>query len=432
MRAPLTSDPGDAPLARAAWLRAPATRRVLQALEAGGRPVRFVGGCVRDGLLGRLPPGGELDLATPEVPEQVRRRLEAAGLKAIPTGLAHGTVSTIIDGQRFEITTLRQDVACDGRHAEVAFTEDFEADAARRDLTINAMSCDGAGRLFDYFGGRADLAAGRVRFVGRAAERIAEDYLRVLRFFRFFAHYGRPPADDEALAAAAAAAPELRRLSGERIQAEMLRLLAADDPLPALRLMAETGVLAEVIPGPVALDRLAGLLAVAPEADALLRLAALLRPPPAPADAAAAVAARWRLSNRAALRLTALTATPLPSLTDAPAARRRALYRLGAQTYADLARLAAAEQPDQAAAGQPDRAALAAALAAAAAWQPRKLPVGGDDLIALGVPQGPRMGALLAALEAWWLAHDLTPGRAACLAQARSLIAREGLGGPAS
>ena len=424
MAVELSGDPGDAPLARAAWLRAPATRAVLQALEAGGRPVRFVGGCVRDGLLGRMAPGRELDLATPELPEEVVRRLEAAGLKAIPTGLAHGTVSTVVDGQRFEITTLRCDVACDGRHADVAFTEDFAADAARRDLTINAMSCDGAGRLFDYFGGRADLAAGRVRFVGRAAERIAEDYLRILRFFRFFAHYGRPPADAEALAAAAAAAPELARLSGERIQAEMLRLLEAADPLPALRLMASTGVLAQVIPGPVALERLAALLAVAPHADALLRLAALLRPPPAGPEAVAAVAARWRLSNRAAERLAVLTTTPLPPHAASPAARRRALHRQGAGTYADLARLAAAEQADP--------AALAAALVAAAAWQPQKLPVSGDDLIALGVPQGPRLGTLLSALEDWWVAQDFTPDRAACLAQARSLIAREDPGRPAS
>src|SRR5690606_6891995 len=188
------------PLAGQPWLRAASSRRVLAALEADGRPARFVGGCVRDGLLGRAVEG-ELDLATPERPQQVIRLLERAGLPAIPTGLAHGTVSTIADGRHFEITTLRRDVATDGRHAEVEFTDDFAADAARRDFTINAMSCDRAGRLFDYFGGRADLAAGRVRFVGDPAARIAEDYLRILRFFRFFAHYGRPPADPAALAA---------------------------------------------------------------------------------------------------------------------------------------------------------------------------------------------------------------------------------------
>jgi poly(A) polymerase len=406
-----------APLAEAPWLRAPATRRVLQALAAGGKPVRLVGGCVRDGLLGRMMPGRELDLATPERPEQVMDLLAAAGLEPIPTGLAHGTVSTLVDGQRFEITTLREDVACDGRHAEVVFTDDFAADAARRDLTINAMSCDGEGRLFDYFGGRADLAAGRVRFVGDAAARIAEDYLRILRFFRFFAHYGRLPPDSAGLAAAAAAAPALTRLSGERIQAEMLRLLEAEDPLPTLVLMAANDVLDQVIEGPVALERLAGLLAAAPQADRLLRLAALLRPPPAAPGAVATVADRWRLSSRDADRLAALTATPLPPLAAVPAARRRALHRLGAETYADLARLAAAERPDP--------AALAAALAAADAWQPQKLPLGGDDLIALGVPPGPRLGALLAALEDWWVAHDFTPDHAACLARAKALIAQD-------
>ena len=279
----------DRPLAAQAWLRAPASRRVLAALGADGHAARFVGGCVRDGLLGLPDVGRELDVATPERPDQVIRLLERAGLPAIPTGLAHGTVTTIADGRRFEITTLRRDVACDGRHAEVEFTDDFALDAARRDFTINAMSCDDAGRLYDYFGGRADLTAGRVRFVGDAAARIAEDYLRILRFFRFFAYYGRPPADAEALAACRAAAPELRRLSGERIQAEMVRLLEAADPVPALRLMVETGVLGEVIPGPVALERLARLIELAPDSDPLVRLAALLRPPPA--DPAAAQ--RW-------------------------------------------------------------------------------------------------------------------------------------------
>src|ERR671918_1688541 len=222
------------PLAGQAWLCAPASRTVLAALEANGCPARFVGGCVRDGLLGLPDTEREIDLATPELPEQVIRLLEAAGLPAIETGRAHGTVTTLADGRRFEITTLRRDVACDGRHAEVAFTDDFRIDAARRDFTINAMSCDGEGRLFDYFGGRPDLSAGRVRFVGPAAQRIAEDFLRILRFFRFLAHYGRLPADAEALQACADAAPQIAKLSGERVQAEMRKLLAAKDPLPAL------------------------------------------------------------------------------------------------------------------------------------------------------------------------------------------------------
>ena len=407
----------DRPLARQPWLRSAPARRVLAALTAGGRPARFVGGCVRDGLLGRMTAGAELDLATAERPEEVVRLLEAAGLKAIPTGLAHGTVSTVVDGQRFEITTLREDVATHGRHAEVVFGDDFEADAARRDFTINAMSCDGEGRLFDYFGGRADLAAGRVRFVGEPARRIAEDYLRILRFFRFLAYYGRAPAEAAALAATAAAAPEISRLSGERIQAEMLKLLAAPDPLPALRLMAETGVLGQVIPGPVGQERLRGLLRVAPAADPLLRLAALLRPPPAAPAALETVAERWRLSRRDASRLAALATAPMPALAAPAAERRRALYRIGAERYRDLVRLAAAEAPDA--------AALAAALAEAAAWRPRRLPLDGDDLQALGLTPGPRVGAVLAAVEAWWLAQDFAPDRAACLAHAEALIEAE-------
>jgi poly(A) polymerase len=411
--------PAERPLAAQPWLRAPASRRVLTALRADGREARFVGGCVRDGLLGR-PVGKEIDLVTPERPERVIRLLERAGLPAIPTGLAHGTVSTIANGRHFEITTLRRDVACDGRHAEVEFTDDFAADAARRDFTINAMSCDRVGRLYDYFGGRADLAAGRVRFVGEAAARIAEDYLRILRFFRFFAHYGQPPADAAALAACAAGAPELSRLSGERIQTEMIKLLAAAGPLRALRLMAETGVLAHVIPGPVALTRLSRLLEVAPDSDAMVRLAALLRPPPAGPAAVEEVALRWRMANRDADRLLAMTREPLPELGAAPPARARDLHRMGAECYADLVRIAAAEGDGDA------RAALGEALAAAKAWKPKRLPVGGDDILALGVPAGPRVGELLRALEAWWVAHDFAPDRAACLAEARRLLAEDG------
>ncbi|HEX5078149.1 MAG TPA: CCA tRNA nucleotidyltransferase [Geminicoccaceae bacterium] len=407
------------PLAGQAWLSAPDSRRVLRALAAGGRPVRFVGGCVRDGLLGRDRAGRDLDLATPEAPERVIDLLAAAGLKAIPTGLAHGTVTALADGRRFEITTLRRDVRTDGRHAIVAFTDDFAADAARRDFTINAMSCDPDGRLFDYFGGRADLAAGRVRFVGVAAQRIAEDFLRILRFFRFLAHYGRLPADTEALAACAAAAPEIARLSGERIQVEMRELLAAENPLPALALMRQTGVLAQVVPGTPAEDRLARLLALAPAADWLLRLAALLRGEAA--EAVAQVASRWRLSSRDAERLLALSQDPLPPLVATPAARRRALHRLGAGRYADLARLAAAET------GADDAGAmLAEALCEAARWRPKTLPISGHDVLALGVPAGPAVGKLLAEVEDWWAAQDFAPDRAACLAEARALLHASG------
>jgi poly(A) polymerase len=405
------------PLAGQPWLRSAASRKVLRALEADGRPARFVGGCVRDGLLGRTLPRADLDLATPERPEQVMHLLDAAGVKAIPTGLDHGTVTAVVGNQRFEITTLRRDVATDGRHAEVAFTDDFEADAARRDFTINAMSCDAQGRLFDYFGGEADLAAGRIRFVGNPQTRIAEDYLRILRFFRFLAHYGREPGDPRALAACKEAAPGLTRLSGERIQTEMLRLLAAQDPIPSLRLMASGGVLDRVIPGPVAIGRLARLLTLAPEADPLLRLGALLRPPPADPGLIKSVARRWRLANRDAARLEAIAGTALPALEAPGPERRRELYRLGPALYADLIRLVAADVGEKAA------QALAAALAEADLWRSPKLPLDGDDLLAEGLRPGPQLGKVLAAVETWWLERDFAPDRAACLAYARSLIA---------
>jgi poly(A) polymerase len=406
------------PLAGQPWLTARASRKVLRALMAGGRPARFVGGCVRDGLLGLDQAGRDLDLATPEPPERVIALLEAAGLKAIPTGLSHGTVTAVAQRQRFEITTLRCDVATDGRHATVAFTDDFQADAARRDFTINAMSCDGEGRLFDYFSGRADLAAGRVRFVGPAARRIAEDFLRILRFFRFLAHYGRPPADPEALQACSKAASEIVNLSGERMQVEMRKLLEAKDPLCALRLMQETGVLAEVVPGTPAFDRLERMLKLIPETDWLLRLAALLRGQGA--EAIDQVVWRWRLSNRDGERLVALTQDPLPPLRATPAARRRALHRLGAERYLDLIHVAAAD--DGADAG----AALADAVRESGRWQPKSLPITGDDVLALGLPAGPAVGRILAEVEDWWVAQDFAPNRAACLEHVRGLLGELG------
>ncbi|HFD16284.1 MAG TPA: CCA tRNA nucleotidyltransferase, partial [Rhodospirillales bacterium] len=394
----------------ARWLAAPETRRVLAALAATGKESRFVGGCVRDTLRDPERDTDDLDIATAARPEEVMASLRDAGIKVVPTGLRHGTVTAIPGDRHYEITTLRRDVECFGRHAAVEFTEDFEADAARRDFTINAMSCDAEGRLYDYFGGREDLAAGRVRFVGDPRGRIREDYLRILRFFRFFARFGRPPADGAALEACAAEAAGLDRLSGERIREELLRLLAAPGVLAALDLMAETGVLARILPVPVHRDRLARLLELAPEADPLLRLAALLRGPEADASRVLTIAHRLRLSRRETERLLRLTTAPLPD-PGAPEARHKAaIYRLGGRTYADLLRLAAAE-------GAMDRSRLEALLALTAAWTPPVFPLAGRDVLARGVPAGPEVGRLLRALEDWWLEGGLAADREALLAE---------------
>ncbi|MDX1426079.1 MAG: CCA tRNA nucleotidyltransferase, partial [Kiloniellales bacterium] len=274
------------------WMTAPATRAVLAALGAEGAVPRFVGGCVRDAVVAR--PVTDVDIATPDPPQRVIALIERAGLKAVPTGLAHGTVTAVADGRPFEVTSLRVDVETYGRHAKVAFTDDWQADAARRDLTINALSCDPDGRIYDYFGGLADLRAGRVRFVGEPRARIREDYLRLLRFFRFHAHYGRGAPDPEGLAAAGELAPEATHLSGERVRAELLRLLAAPDPAPVVAVMAAAGVLRAFLPeagpgpdGAAALAALGELPGATAEPDPLLRLAALLPPDPAAAGAVA-------------------------------------------------------------------------------------------------------------------------------------------------
>ncbi|MCL6609383.1 MAG: CCA tRNA nucleotidyltransferase [Geminicoccaceae bacterium] len=410
------------PLARARWLQAPESRALLAALEAEGKEARFVGGCVRDTLLDPTLDPQDLDLATPERPERLLERLPALGFHLVPTGLKHGTVTVIAAGRHFEVTTLRRDVACFGRHAEVEFSDDFEEDAARRDFTINAMSCDREGRLFDYFGGRADLADGRVRFVGEPRQRIREDYLRILRFFRFWARFGRPPADPAALEACAAEAAGLDRLSGERIRGELARLLPAPGALEALRLIEATGIRARLVPAPLDLERLARLLAIAPEADWLLRLAALLR---GRLDRVGllALAARLRLSNAERDRLLALATLELPDPTAGRPAGERLVYRLGFPLARDLLCLAAAER------GLPAEA-LAALLAELSRFEPPAFPLAGADLLARGVPQGPRFGRLLEAVRGWWEAERFRPDRAACLARLDALLAAEADGRP--
>jgi poly(A) polymerase len=387
------------------WMRDPTTRRVMAALAAAGPAPRFVGGCVRNALLGR--PVEDIDIATPLAPEAVMAALRAAGIKAVPTGIAHGTVTAVADHRPFEITTLRVDVETHGRHATVAFTDDWQADAARRDFTMNALSAEIDGTVHDYFGGIEDARAGRVVFVGDAARRIAEDYLRILRFFRFHAHYGRVPPDAATRAAIRGHVAGLDRLSGERLRQELRKLLLAPDPVPAWRLAIDAGAAAAVIGEDGAVDRLAGLVALEPEADWIRRLAGLLTLGP---DAVPARADRLRLSNAEKKRLVALCTPPpdLPADADGPALRAW-LWRQGVADGRDRLQLLLAGAP----ADDPRRALLPTALA----WDPPRFPLTGRDVARIGIPPGPRTGALLRAVEDWWIARDFAPDRDACLAE---------------
>ncbi|MFQ6017802.1 MAG: CCA tRNA nucleotidyltransferase [Kiloniellaceae bacterium] len=406
------------------WMRAAGTRRVVEALTAEGAEVRFVGGCVRDALSGR--PVKDVDLATPLPPEQVMRLLTAAGIKTVPTGLAHGTVTAVVHHKPFEITTLREDTETYGRHARVAFTDDWTADAARRDFTFNALSLAPDGTLFDPFGGAADLRAGRVRFVGDARARIREDYLRLLRFFRFQAHYGREPPDPAVLDITAELAPALRRLSGERIREELFKLLRAPDPAPVIDLMIERRIFRELLPVADDAAVLGALVRIEPgdaPPDPVLRLAAILDAGQAEAQAPAQ---RLRLSKVQRERLADLMTPPARVRIDlAPRDLRRVLYRLGAARVRDLLLLDAARRraAGAAASEKPLARRLDAALAETDAWRPVTFPLKGRDGLALGIAQGPELGRLLDRVEAWWADADFRPSREDCLTRLRELIA---------
>jgi poly(A) polymerase len=397
----------DAPIRRIAppgWLADPPLAALLDALGDG----RFVGGVVRDTLLG-LPPG-DLDLATPLEPGQVVDRLERAGIRSVPTGIAHGTVTAILaDGRPVEITTLRRDVATDGRHATVAFTADWAADAARRDFTLNALYLDRTGGIWDPIGGIEDCLAGRIRFVGEPRRRIDEDVLRILRFYRFQARYGRTPADAAARAACRAGADRINGLAGERLQTETRKLLAATDPTPTIRLMIEDGVLATYLPAPFHPDRLAALVGIEPKADTLRRLAALLDRGTGPV-----AAERLRLSTAERERLALLTDPQPIDPAAGDRVQRAAIHRWGPPLYRDFVLLAAA--------GRLSAERVPDLLALADAWENPSLPVSGTDVRALGIPAGPAVGALLRQVESWWVEGDFRADRAACLDRLRRLV----------
>lgn len=403
-------------LADADWLIRPVTQAVLDALTADGHRVRVVGGAVRNSLLGE--PVNDIDLATDARPEVVMRLAERAGLRAVPTGLQHGTVTVVSAHVPYEVTTLRKDVETFGRHARVDFTDDWEEDAKRRDFTINALLCEPDGTVIDHVGGLEDLAARRVRFIGNPADRIREDYLRILRFFRFTATYGHGDVDGDGLAACVAGRAGLKRLSGERVRAEMLRLLVARNALPILDVMLGNGLLVDIagVPWLTRLARVAELEhAVGAIPDAALRLAALSV---AVEEDALRLFERLKLSGRERDRLVAMASalnTPFP---DDSSGAERLIYRIGGVAYRDRLMLAWARSG----AGAGD-AGFLAATALARAFQPRTFPLRGRDLIAIGARPGPRLGEVLRELEEAWIAGDFAEDREALLAMARQRLA---------
>lgn len=373
----------------APWLGAPHVGAVMAALGEA----YFVGGCVRNALIGTE--ATDIDLATPLLPERVVERLEAAGLKAVPTGIEHGTVTAVAKGIGIEVTTFRADVETDGRRAVVRFTTRMEEDARRRDFTMNALYADGEGRVIDPLGGLPDLEARRVRFIGAAEERIREDYLRILRFFRFSAWYGRGPLDGAGLAACEALAGGVDRLARERVGAEVKRLLAAPDPADAVAAMAAAGILARVLPGADA-GKLPALLAAERAAGAgpdwARRLVAI---------GGAGAADGLRLSRAETKTVAALDRLARGALGPAAMAEAEG---------AALARGAALVRAAWGAALPPDLEAEIARGAAAV------FPLEARDLVAAGIPPGPALGAALAEARARWIASDFALDKKSLLA----------------
>ena len=383
-----------------ARLQDPAVQRIMDVARQAGGEARVVGGAVRDALMGRTV--GEIDFACTLPPDALTSAMKQAGIKTVPTGIEHGTITVVIDGTGYEVTTLRHDVETDGRRAKVAFTDDWQADAARRDFTMNALYVDADGKIYDYFDGQKDLAARHVRFIGDAEARIHEDVLRILRFFRFTAWFGRET-DAGGLKACRALAELIPQLSIERIWREIVKLLNAENPLPIWRLMLESGVLAQFMPEASDIARLQALLEVEKlyekPPSSLRRLAALLHPP----ITAIAVSERLKLSKRETAKLMQLTTLPalLVGKLD-PVPFRHAIYEHGAVDTADAALLCNASQPELD---------LDPALAAAAEWDNPRFPLQGQDLLKLGMQAGPAMGAALKELEDQWIASDFKLSR---------------------
>lgn len=379
-------------LPRAKWLREPALQRVFKAISDAGGEARVAGGAVRDALL--KIPVREIDVATTLPPEQVMEVCKAAGFGVYPTGLDHGTVTVTAGHRAYEVTTLRHDVETDGRRATVKFTDDWRQDAMRRDFTMNAMYCDARGKIYDFTTGYRDVCRNRIIFVGSPSQRIREDYLRILRFFRFHAQIGKGPPDKAGLAACMRHRKGLDGLSAERVRQEMFKLLVAPRAVPALKLMAKHQILERLLPYTEEWRVIARL-----PADPLLRLMALARDPQSMKE-------RWRLANADADRIAAITSLPAPSPSLRPREQRIVLYQAGADSWRDAAHMALARSK-----APLDDASWKKLMRLPGRWKIPSLPVSGRDLIEAGMAPGPDMGIALKRLEDWWVASDFKPGK---------------------
>jgi len=405
----------------AAWLREGALARLLGVLDRDGEEARLVGGAVRNALLGE--PIHEFDIATTAVPDEVMRRAAAAGFKPVPTGIEHGTVTVVIEGRPFEVTTLREDVETFGRHANVRFGRDWRADAQRRDFTMNALSATTGGLVYDYVGGLADLEARRVRFIGDAGKRIAEDYLRILRFFRFHAAYGHGLPDAEGLAACIAAREGLGQLSRERVRMELLKLLLARHATPALAAMAESGLLVPVLGG---VPDLAGFenmakaeAAAGAQADAVQRLGALGA---RIAEDAERLWQRLRLSNAEHERLTSMSEGWWRISPENEKEARALLYRVGPAHFLDRVLIAWARSWERTSRAVHDETWRGLAMLPER-WTAPVFPLKAADFIKRGVAPGPALGAALHEAEEAWIAADFPAGDEAIAAIASAAAA---------
>lgn len=409
------------------WFQDPALGRILTLLNADGAQTRVVGGAVRNSLLGE--PVGDIDLATTLLPTEVMARAEAANIKAVPTGIDHGTITLVLEGKPFEVTTLRRDVTTNGRHADVAFGTDWQEDAERRDFTINALYADQSGTIIDLVGGMADIESATLRFIGDANKRIAEDYLRVLRFFRFFAWYGRGRPDANGLRACAAARDHLGQLSAERVWSEIKKLLSAKDPGRALLWMRQAGVLSAIVPETEkwGIDALPSLIASQNalnwDAEPLLRLAAMV---PDNAERMNGLSQRLKLSKAEAQFLQDFAKAPKIAVDLGELALDRLLYQNGKQGIVAKLKLLLASarskaEGDTEAMAQSAR--LSRLLQRAQTFEKPEFPLSGADVMAHGVAAGPRVGTILRELESTWVQANFTFDREKMLARLKDTIA---------